>query len=202
MSANSHQESPWMGSVGLGLLLLGVAGGVLTLSFIGYSVTHSHAIWTGGRVATILIGFYGMMGVIAGLVNSSVEAGGGDDHGSDDHGHDAYGHHGSFSPLIIGAGTMLFLYGFVESYTILGFGLLVIFLGAFNWWREDYPNDGKDEMKSLGQPYKGQDVRKVGLWVFLMSEVLIFGSFFSSYLRMRMGWSTHWNEECNSMLES
>jgi len=202
MSANSHQESPWMSSVGLGLLLLGLAGGILTLSFIGYSVTHSHAIWTGGRVATILIGFYGLMGVIAGLVNSSVEAGGGDDHGSDDHGHDAYGHHGSFSPLIIGVGTMLFLYGFVESYTILGVGLLVIFLGAFNWWREDYPNDGKNEMKSLGQPYKGQDVRKVGLWVFLMSEILIFGSFFSSYLRMRMGWSTHWNEECNSMLES
>ena len=158
------------------LVLLGLAGGILTLSFIGYSVTHSHAIWTGGRVATILVGFYGLMGVIAGLVNSSVEAGG------DDHGHDEHAHHDSFSPIIIGVGTMLFLYGFVESYVILGVGILVIFLGAFNWWREDYPNDGKHEMKSLGQPYKGQDIRKVGIWVFLMSEVLIFGSFFSCLL--------------------
>ena len=93
MSANSHQESPWMGSVGIGIVLLGLAGGILTISFIGYSITHSHAIWTGGRVATILVGFYGLMGVIAGLVNSSVEAGG-DDHGHDEHSHDAgHSHH-------------------------------------------------------------------------------------------------------------
>ncbi len=98
-------------------------------------------------------------------------------------------------------GLMLFLYGFVESYLVLMLGILIIFIAIFNWWREDYPNDGKHEMKSLGQPYGGLDVRKVGIWIFLMSECMVFGSFFSSYLRMRLGWTTHWDETCNSIGE-
>lgn len=202
MSENSHQDSPWMGSFGIGLLLMGLATGILAVSFIGYKATHAHALWTGGRVAFILIAFYGLMGIIAGLVNSSVEAGSGDDH---DHGHgdhDDHAHHGSFSPIIMSAGILIFLYGFVESYILCAAGLLITFLGVFNWWREDFPNDGKHEMKSLGKPFGGQDVRKVGLWIFLMSETMVFGSFFSSYLRMRMGWSTHWNEQCNSLGET
>ena len=57
MSENSHQESPWMGSFGIGLILMGLAGGILTVSFIAYQATHAHAVWTGGRVAFILIAF-------------------------------------------------------------------------------------------------------------------------------------------------
>ena len=41
-------------------------------------------------------------------------------------------------------------------------------------------------------PFRGQHIRKVGIWVFLMSEVMVFASFFSSYLRMRTGWCTDW----------
>ena len=164
---------------------MGLATGILVVSFIGYKATHAHALWTGGRVAFILIAFYGLMGIIAGLVNSSVEAGSGDghDHGHGDH--DDHAHHGSFSPIIMSAGIMIFIYGFVESYILCAAGLLITFLGVFNWWREDFPNDGKHEMKSLGKPFGGQDVRKVGLWIFLMSETMVFGSFFTELLERK-----------------
>ena len=194
-----HQESPWMSSLGLGLLLIGFASGILVVSFIIYSATHFHQLWTAGRVAFILIAFYGLLGILAGLINSSVEG----DGKTDEHAHEVdygYGHHGSFSPIISAGGLMVVLYGFVQSYAVMVVGLLLTFIGMFNWWREDFPNDGKSEMKSLGQPFGGIDVRKVGLWVFLMSEVMIFGSFFSSYLRMRSGWLTHWNVDCDSSL--
>lgn len=192
-------ESPWMGSVGIGIVLLGIAGGLFAVH-LGAEVAHIHALNVGALVGSILIGFYGLMGVIAGLVNSSVEASG---DGHDDHGdsHDEHAHHGSFSPILMAFGLMLFLYGFVESYLVLMLGLLITFIAIFNWWREDYPNDGKHEMKSLGQPYGGMDVRKVGIWIFLMSECMVFGSFFSSYLRMRLGWTTHWDESCDSIGE-
>ena len=30
------------------------------------------------------------------------------------------------------------------------------------------------------------------MWIFLISEMMVFASFFSSYLRMRTGWCTEW----------
>ena len=110
-----------------------------------------------------------------------------DDH--DDH----HEHHGSFSPIIFALG-VIFLMGFLIYDTVTPLingeggasgallstiGLVVIVATVGNWWREDLQRRGRANRYFL--VFEGQDVRKVGLWVFIMSEIMVFASFFSSY---------------------
>jgi cytochrome c oxidase subunit I+III len=80
-------------------------------------------------------------------------------------------------------------------------GLLVIIIGVGNWWKEDLPFNGYGEQIATSAPFEGEHIRKAGIWVFIMSEIMIFATFFSSYLRMRTGWCTKWawdNDMCAS----
>ena len=110
--------------------------------------------------------------------------------------HDDHGHHGSWAPIIASLGTMIFLYGFSEAdMGITALGIAVLVWGMFTWWKDDLPFDGSEEMGELeayGTPFGGMKIRKAGIWLFLMSEVMIFGSFFGAYMRMRTNWNTHW----------
>ena len=134
-----------------------------------------------------------------------------EDHGHDDHGYggDDHEHHGSGSPIVFSLGVLLFLMGFpMFSNTLsnllsgvdanlgdLGLsmlGLTVITAGVANWWREDLPFIGNHEQIATSDPFQGQHIRKAGIWVFIMSEVMVFATFFSSYLRMRTEWCTEW----------
>ena len=158
----------------------------------------------GNTILFMMIVYASFIG-LAGLMNSSKAQA--------DHGHDDHGHHGSASPIIMAVGVMLFMMGFpsfataAEDFLYNGggafgemllslVGLSVVMAGVANWWGEDLPFDGHAEQRSTASddmvPFRGQHVRKVGIWIFLMSEVMVFGSFFSSYLRMRTGWCTEW----------
>ena len=200
-----HEEDTWMSAMAIGVASIVTGFVILAVSMGMHKFVHTthgldHAIHIGGMVACALLVIYGVIGILVGVVNSAF--GGGDDHGHDDHGHDDHAHHGSWSPIIMGLGSLLFLMGFIQwnqdgSIGILGTGLFILFAGIANWWREDFGNDGKHEPMSYGEPFGGIEIRKVGLWVFLMSEVMIFGSFFSSYLRLRTGWTTHWDVDCD-----
>ena len=129
-----------------------------------------------------------------------------DDHG---YGGDDHEHHGSGSPIVFSLGVMLFLMGFPSFQGTLGnllsgveanlgdlglsmLGLTVLTAGVANWWREDLPFIGNHEQIATSDPFQGQHIRKAGLWVFIMSEVMVFATFFSSYLRMRTEWCTGW----------
>ena len=129
----------------------------------------------------------------------------------DDHG-DGYGddHHGSSSPIIFAFGIMLFLAGFPDfviackamlnaditpDFGMLALsmvGLLTIVIAVSNWWFEDLPFNGHGEQIATSYPFEGEHIRKAGLWVFIMSEIMVFATFFSSYLRMRTEWCTKW----------
>ena len=123
--------------------------------------------------------------------------------------------HNSWSPIIMSGGIALFLLslsgvfewgefmGWINvplvfvSLGVIGFGLLV-------WWRQDwsYGVDGGDskhlwEPKSTGAPFQNIDIRKVSLWVFLMSEMMVFTSLFSTYMRYRFGIAN-----CKTVFES
>jgi len=135
-----------------------------------------------------------------------------------EHSDDEHEHHGSASPIIFTFGIMLFMIGFpgfsntiTELLTgtdaVLGemaiglIGLLVIIIGVGNWWREDLPFNGHGEQIATSDPFEGEHIRKAGVWVFIMSEIMIFATFFSSYLRMRTGWCTKWafdNDMCDA----
>ena len=43
------------------------------------------------------------------------------------------------------------------------------------------------EPKSAGTPFQNIDIRKVAMWMFLMSEMMVFTSLFSTYMRYRFG---------------
>ncbi len=115
----------------------------------------------------------------------------GNSHGHDDDHHDE--HHGSIAPFIASAGTMIFLYGFIQSWGALLIGVALLAWSLIIWWKEDLAGDASKIEYSLGEPFGGIDIRKVGIWVFIMSEVMVFGSLFSSYLRIRL--SNAWTEE-------
>jgi cytochrome c oxidase subunit I+III len=146
---------------------------------------------------------------VGGFINSiqpqEEESHGG--HHGDDH-HDE--HHGSASPIIFCFGVLLFLMGFpdfveglrpllsqggtfeVGNLVLSTIGLTIIMIGIANWWREDLPFIGHGEQIATSAPFEGEHIRKAGLWVFIMSEVMVFATFFSSYLRVRTEWCTKW----------
>ena len=142
---------------------------------------------------------------ISGVLNSAQPD---EEHHDDHHGHEE--HHGSASPIIFAFGCMLFLIGFpdfadglhslmlgsgsnaISDLSVGMIGLTIITIGIANWWREDLPFKGYGEQIATSDPFVGQHIRKAGIWVFLMSEVMVFATFFSSYLRMRTEWCTKW----------
>jgi heme/copper-type cytochrome/quinol oxidase subunit 3 len=183
-----------------------------------YDEAHHHEIeahlsyltWrTAGVTILLMCITYAAFLALGGFVNSIQPS---DDHGHDDHhyGGDDHEHHGSGSPIVFSLGIMLFLMGFPKFQAVLSnmlsgeefmlgdlgvsmIGLTVITLGIANWWREDLPFIGNGEQIATSAPFEGQHIRKAGLWVFIMSEIMVFATFFSSYLRMRTGWCTKWS---------
>ena len=66
-------------------------------------------------------------------------------------------------------------------------GLFVSLVGLIIWWRQDMSFDGTYEPMATGAPFKNIQIRKVAIWVFLMSEMMVFTSLFSTYIRYRTG---------------
>ena len=164
--------------------------------------------WVAGITILIISAIYAIFMGIGGFINLiQPQDDHHDDHHDDDH-HDE--HHGSASPIIFCFGVLLFLMGFpdfVEALRALmsqggtfaagdlvlsTLGLTVIMIGVANWWREDLPFIGYGEQIATSAPFEGEHIRKAGLWVFIMSEVMVFATFFSSYLRVRTEWCTKW----------
>ena len=164
--------------------------------------------WVAGITILIISAIYAIFLGIGGFINLiQPQDDHHDDHHDDDH-HDE--HHGSASPIIFCFGVLLFLMGFpdfVEALRALmsqggtfaagdlvlsTLGLTVIMIGVANWWREDLPFIGYGEQIATSAPFEGEHIRKAGLWVFIMSEVMVFATFFSSYLRVRTEWCTKW----------
>ena len=97
--------------------------------------------------------------------------------------------------MSIGIGIFLMTFGGLFTFSefdmwylpLVIVGIAVIGAGLFVWWRQDMSFDGTYEPMSAGVPFKNIQIRKVGMWVFLMSEMMIFSSLFSTYMRYRQG---------------
>ena len=142
---------------------------------------------------------------MAGFFNSIQPDDEDDDH---HHGDDHEEHHGSASPILMAGGILLFMMGFpgfvvtckswlgldydpdMSGFMLSAIGMIITIMGIGNWWNEDLK--GFPEQIATSKPFEGQDIRKAGMWIFLISETMVFASFFSSYLRMRTGWCTQW----------
>ncbi len=125
----------------------------------------------------------------------------------DDHSHPSpwgphdWGHgapHNSWGPLVMSMGIAIFLFSLASVYEwgeFMGWGyvpvsllgLSIVLTGLVAIWRQDMSFDGSYEPKATGAPFRRIDIRKVALWVFLMSEMMVFTSLFSTYMRYRFG---------------
>jgi len=132
------------------------------------------------------------------------------------HGHGGAPHN-SWGPIMLAFGASFFLLGFTKVFTqtwdedasiwtyavhssevgLLIAGLAIFFAGLTVFWRQDWSHDGSYEAKAVGTPFRTIDIRKVALWMFLMSEMMVFSSLFSTYLRYRTG-----IENCETLFES
>lgn len=126
-----------------------------------------------------------------------------DDHHDEHHGW--HTPHNSWAPILLAFGSSFFLLGFAKVFTqtwendawsyaihtgeiwVMISGLAVFFAGIMIFWQQDWEHDGSYELKSLGAPFQGIDVRKIALWMFLMSEMMVFSTLFTTYMRYRTG---------------
>ena len=111
----------------------------------------------------------------------------------------AEGHagHASIRPFALGVGVTLFFLGvpFYPSVAGIGtmvIGALVVFYTMFSWARDDLrerfsvPDEGVERF-----PFAGLPKVKLGMWVFISSEVILFGTLIAAYLYLReavIGW--------------
>ena len=118
---------------------------------------------------------------------------------------------------MIAFGSSLFLLGFTKVFTqtwddeadlwtyaihssqigLLIAGLAIFSAGITVFWRQDWSHSGSFEPKAVGTPFRTIDIRKVAIWMFLMSEMMVFSSLFSTYIRYRTGF-----DNCVSLFES
>jgi cytochrome c oxidase subunit I+III len=100
--------------------------------------------------------------------------------------------HLSSRPLEISLGAMVFLIGATFYPSLGGVGLLVVgglavAYALAGWARDDLR--GRFEVPAEGEgdrwPFSAVPKLKLGMWVFLSSEVVLFGSFLGAYIFMR-----------------
>jgi len=163
----------------------------------------SYLTWTtAGKTILVMFIIYAMFYGVAGFFNSIQPE---EEH---HHGDDNEEHHGSASPILMATGILLFMMGFpgfvntcksllgldyeaeMGDFSLAMIGSVILIMGIGNWWNEDLK--GHHEQVATSHPFAGQDIRKAGMWIFLISETMVFASFFSSYLRMRTEWCTQW----------
>ena len=134
--------------------------------------------------------------------------------------------HNSWAPIMLAFGSSFFLLGWTKVFTqtwddnadvwtyaihsselgLLIAGLAIFTAGLTVFWRQDWGHgiqgrtEGEPlsyEAKSRGTPFRTIDIRKVAIWMFLMSEMMVFSSLFSTYLRYRTG-----IENCEALFSS
>jgi cytochrome c oxidase subunit 3 len=108
------------------------------------------------------------------------ETGGG--HG--DPGDDLHLPHGSWWPVLVAGGITLLGLGVVLGGPFMVVGLVALLGALFGWVRED--TKWWDQKIGTGEP-----AGRLGILLFMSSEVLLFGALFATYFALR-GQSGHW----------
>ena len=102
-------------------------------------------------------------------------------------------HEGTLLPIIIAAGASLFIFGFVVFLPLLFVGLAVIALAILKWFKDGLDEkhaEKKEEPDGEKWPFQSVSKEKFGMWVFLVSDVVLFGCLITSYIYVRVMSST------------
>ena len=100
--------------------------------------------------------------------------------------------HFSSRPIQLSFGAMIFLMGAAFYPGILAIGLMVVGGALFavalgGWARDDLRHKFAPPPEEEGDrwPFQGVSKMKLGMWVFLSSEIVLFGSFLAAYIFIR-----------------
>ena len=110
-------------------------------------------------------------------------------------------HHGTASPLVSAVGLMGIMLGLtlaVNGYPSFWFvflvGLFVLTTGFIMWLSEYYPmtSEENEEIETYHPTFATLSTRKFGTWIFLLTEMMVFGTLLSAYLRYRAAAGADW----------
>ena len=119
---------------------------------------------------------------------------------SDEHGHDDHGHHGTIAPFVFSIGAAIMFIGLVMAtaggedqtadsgyWFVFFLGLAGLMTGFFMWvqdyWGQDSEED--EDIEAYHDFWATISTRKFGMWIFLLTEVMVFSTLLSAYLRYR-----------------
>ena len=94
--------------------------------------------------------------------------------------------HLSITPFVVALGVFTFFLGFLTLIPIALLGVAIFLYGLFRWYIDDiYDRFAAEDIGFEDHPYKGVNKEKLGTWVFLASEILLFGALIGAYLFVR-----------------
>jgi len=114
--------------------------------------------------------------------------------------HDDHGHHGTIAPFVFCIGAAVMFIGLVmatagngdntgdSGYWFVFFLGLAGLLTRFFLWVQDYWDQDSEEGKEIEgyhDFWSSITTRKFGMWIFLLTEVMVFSTLLSAYLRYR-----------------
>ena len=93
----------------------------------------------------------------------------------------------SLTPLIIAGGLAILFFGLVVYIPLAIGGAVVLAIGVFILFRDSVEGKFADLKESVEEkwPLEFLSKRKLGVWIFLLSEILIFGSLIIAYTFVR-----------------
>ncbi len=101
-------------------------------------------------------------------------------------------HFHSLMPFLISLSIFIAFVGLATSIVLTFIGLLVLFLTIANWYRTDIlERFSTKEIEYEAYPFEGVVKEKLGVWVLVASETLLFASIIGAYLFLRVrtpGW--------------
>jgi cytochrome c oxidase subunit I+III len=99
----------------------------------------------------------------------------------------------SFMPIIISIGVAILLLGVVIYFPLFVAGLIITALALLKTFKDGSEEKFAKSKEPLEEvwPLEYQGKEKIGVWVFLTSEILVFGSLIAAYVYVRLG-SSSW----------
>jgi cytochrome c oxidase subunit I+III len=90
-------------------------------------------------------------------------------------------------PLTLAIGTMLALFGLAVSIPIGSIGFVIVIASLAFWFKDDILGRFASEEDKIGHrwPFERVPREKLGLWVLLTSEMMLFGMVISAYIFVR-----------------
>ena len=94
----------------------------------------------------------------------------------------------TFMPAVIAAGTALLLLGIAAYPPVLKAGLIVIALAFLKVFKDGTEEKFAEFKETLHEKWPAESLskEKLGMWIFLTSEILLFGSLIAAYLYVRV----------------